>query len=102
MRCSTSSWAMAAATPQFTRAMSGTQSVDRLAELNVIEQMANVCRTTITQDAWRREQSLAVHGWIYSLKDGLLRDLWLSVTRDDALEGEYGRAVAALTAARPP
>ena len=84
---------------QFTRGMSGTQSTDRLAELNVIEQVANVCRTTIVQDAWRRGQSLAIHGWIYTLQDGLLRDLGLSVTRDDALEGEYDRAVTALTAA---
>ena len=81
----------------FTRAMTIAQSTDRLCELNVIEQAANVCRTTIVQDAWRRGQSLAVHGWIYSLQDGLLRDLGLSVTRDDALEGTYDRAVAALT-----
>jgi carbonic anhydrase len=84
--------------PAFTRGMSAAQSTDRLCELNVIEQVGNVCRTTITQDAWRRGQSLAVHGWIYSLQDGLLRDLGLSVTRDDALETEYERAVAALTA----
>jgi carbonic anhydrase len=83
----------------FTRGMSLTQCTDRLAELNVIQQVANVCRTTIVQDAWRRGQSLAIRGWIYSLQDGLLRDLGLSVTRDDALEGEYERAVAALTAA---
>ncbi len=84
--------------PRFTRAMSGTQSMDRLAELNVIEQAANVCRTTIVLDAWSRGQSLAVHGWIYSLQDGLLRDLGLSVTRSDALAGEYERAIAALPA----
>ena len=83
----------------FTGAMTATQSMNRLAELNVIEQVSNVCRTTIVQDAWRRGQSLAVHGWIYSLQDGLLRDLGLSVTREDALDGEYDRAVAALTAA---
>ena len=82
---------------RFTRAMSATQSMDRLAELNVIEQVANVCRTTIAMDAWRRGQSLAVHGWIYSLQDGLLRDLGLSVTRSDALPAEYERAIAALT-----
>jgi carbonic anhydrase len=82
--------------PHFTRAMSASQSIDRLAELNVIEQVANVCRTTIAQDAWRRGQSLAVHGWIYSLQDGLLRDLGLSITRDDALPAEYERVVSAL------
>jgi carbonic anhydrase len=85
----------------FTRGMTATQSIDRLAELNVIEQAANVCRTTIAQDAWRRGQPLAVHGWIYSLQDGLLRDLGLSVTREDALAGEYERAVAALAVTSP-
>jgi carbonic anhydrase len=49
--------------------------VDRLCELNVIEQARHVCQTTVVQDAWRRGQSLAVHGWVYSLEDGLLRDL---------------------------
>jgi carbonic anhydrase len=52
---------------------------DRLCELNVSAQLANVCHTTIVQDAWRRGQPLAVHGWIYSLSDGLLRDLGLVV-----------------------
>ena len=49
--------------------------IDRLCELNVIEQVRHVCATTIVQDAWRRSQPLAVHGWIYALRDGLLRDL---------------------------
>jgi len=53
----------------------GPARVDRLSELNVTEQVANVCRTTIVQDAWARGQSLAVHGWIYAIDDGLLRDL---------------------------
>jgi carbonic anhydrase len=48
---------------------------DRLCELNVVEQVSNVCRTSIVQDAWARGQPLAVHGWIYGLRDGLLRDL---------------------------
>ena len=48
---------------------------DRLCELNVAEQVSNVCRTSIVQDAWARGQELAVHGWIYGLHDGLLRDL---------------------------
>ena len=50
-------------------------AVDRLCELNVIEQARDVCQTTVVQDAWRRGQSLTVHGWIYELRDGLLRDL---------------------------
>ena len=55
-----------------------TTRTDRLCELNVVAQVRNVCQTTIVQDAWRRHQPLAVHGWIYSLQDGLLRDLHVS------------------------
>jgi len=55
------------------------QKVDRLCELNVIEQAANVCQTTIVQDAWERGQSLTIHSWIYGLQDGLLRDLGLTI-----------------------
>jgi carbonic anhydrase len=53
--------------------------LDRLCELNAIEQVVNVCQTTIVQDAWERGQSLAVHSWIYGVHDGLLRDLGLTV-----------------------
>jgi carbonic anhydrase len=49
--------------------------LNRLCELNVIEQARNVCGTTIVQDAWARGQELSVHAWIYGLSDGLLRDL---------------------------
>jgi carbonic anhydrase len=56
----------------------------RLCELNVIEQAINVCQTTAVQEAWRRHQPLSVHGWIYSLTDGLLRDLGICVS--DAAE----------------
>jgi carbonic anhydrase len=52
----------------------------RLCELNVIEQVANVCQTTVVRDAWARGQALAVHGWVYDLRDGLLRDLDMCVT----------------------
>ena len=51
-----------------------------LCELNVREQVANVCRTTVVQEAWERGQELSVHGWIYALEDGLLRDLGLCLT----------------------
>jgi carbonic anhydrase len=51
------------------------QRVDRLCELNVVEQVSNVCRTSIVEDAWARGQPLTVHGWIYGIQDGLLRDL---------------------------
>jgi carbonic anhydrase len=57
--------------------------LDLLCELNVTTQVANVCHTTIAQNAWGRGQELSVHGWVYSLKDGLLQDLGCSV---DSLE----------------
>jgi carbonic anhydrase len=55
------------------------ERLDRLCELNVIEQVLNVGRTTIVQGAWQRGQELGVHGWIYGLQDGLLRDLEVSI-----------------------
>jgi carbonic anhydrase len=70
--------------------------VDRLCELNVIEQVANVCQTTIVRDAWERGQALAVHGWIYGLKDGLVRDLATTVTKPEEAPPAYQRALAAL------
>jgi carbonic anhydrase len=61
--------------------------IDRLCELNVIEQVKNVCQTTIVQDAWARQQDLTVHGWIYGLTDGHLRDLKCSAsTAAEALD----------------
>ncbi|MBC7974101.1 MAG: carbonate dehydratase [Myxococcales bacterium] len=62
---------------------------DRLAELNVVAQVANVCHTTIVQDAWRRGQSVTVHGWIYALSDGLIRDLGIVVESPDQIPPEY-------------
>jgi carbonic anhydrase len=70
--------------------------VDRLCELNVIEQVANVCQTTIVRDAWDRGQELAVHGWVYGLKDGLVRDLRTTVTRPEQASAAYQSALAAL------
>ena len=52
---------------------------ERLCELNVIEQVLNVCFTTIVRDAWIRGQAVTVHGWIYGLQDGLLRDLKVTI-----------------------
>ena len=62
---------------------------DRLAELNVEAQVANVCHTTIVQDAWRRGHKLSIHGWIYSLSDGLLRDLGMHIESIDQIPPEY-------------
>ena len=56
--------------------------MDRLCELNVLEQALNVCRTTVVKDAWDRGQSLAVHGWIYAVADGLIKDLNFCATAD--------------------
>ena len=69
---------------------------DRLCELNVIEQVANVAQTIIVQDAWQRGQCLTVHGWIYGLKDGLIRDLGLNLSRSEDLLPRYAAALEAL------
>jgi carbonic anhydrase len=69
---------------------------DRLCELNVLEQVANVCQTFVVQDAWRRGQPLTVHGWIYGLKDGLMRDLGFTVHRADDLLSAYLAALETL------
>jgi carbonic anhydrase len=66
-----------------------TKRLDRLCELNVIEQVLNVCRTTIVQSAWQRGQELVVHGWIYGLEDGLLRDLGISIDCAEGLASAY-------------
>lgn len=71
-------------------------SCDRLCELNVIEQVANVCQTTIVRDAWERGQELSVHGWIYGLKDGLLRDLNTTITNLEETRPLYEAAIAAM------
>jgi carbonic anhydrase len=72
------------------------QRVDRLCELNVIEQVANVCQTTIVRDAWERGQELAVHGWVYGLKDGLVRDLGTEVTKPAEASAAYFTALDGL------
>jgi carbonic anhydrase len=64
----------------------------RLCELNVVEQVVNVSRTTVVREAWARGRALAVHGWIYKVTDGLLRDLGMCVTHPDDLGACYERA----------
>ena len=74
--------------------------LDILCELNVIEQVMNVAHTTVMQDAWARGQRVALHGWVYGLKDGLLQDLHITL---DSLEGMaplYRAAIAGVSAAR--
>jgi carbonic anhydrase len=67
---------------------------DRLCELNVIEQVQNVSLTTIVRDAWARKQPLAVHGWVYSLRNGRVHDTGMNVESFEALQDTYERAVA--------
>jgi carbonic anhydrase len=69
---------------------------DRLCELNVLEQVVNLCQTLVVQDAWKRGQPLTVHGWIYGLRDGLLRDLGLTVRRAEDLAPRHVAALEAL------
>jgi carbonic anhydrase len=71
-------------------------SVDRLCELNVIEQVHNVCQTTIVQDAWQRGQELHIHGLIYGLTDGLLRDLGTTVSNGADADDVHRAALAAV------
>jgi carbonic anhydrase len=77
-----------------------TKRVDRLCELNVIEQAWNVSQTTIVLDAWKRGQDLSVHAWIYALDDGLLRKLGASITDPGEARPAYTAALQAL-GARP-
>ncbi len=65
------------------------QRVNLLCELNVVEQVNNVCHTTIVQDAWERGQALSVHGWIYSIRNGHLKDLGVCMTAKDQLDEIY-------------
>ncbi|QID16551.1 carbonate dehydratase [Nitrogeniibacter mangrovi] len=69
---------------------------DRLCELNVLEQVVNLCQTLVVQDAWARGQQLTVHGWAYGLKDGLVSDLGLTVSHPEQLVPRYAAALDAL------
>lgn len=72
------------------------QQLQRLVELNVIEQVINVCQTTIVQTAWQHGQNLTVHGWVYGVGDGQLRDLHMTVASADQLAPRYQEALAEL------
>jgi carbonic anhydrase len=73
--------------------------IDRLCELNVIEQVHNVCHTTVLQEAWNRGQAVTVHGWIFGLDDGIIRDLKVSINDGREHHEIYSAAVEALRAA---
>ena len=72
------------------------QRVNALCELNVLEQARNACQTTVVQDAWARGQSVAVHGWVYGLHNGLLKDLSVTAAGPDDVGPAYSRALEAL------
>jgi len=67
--------------------------INRLCELNVVAQVRHVCQTTIVSDAWGRKQPLSVHGWIYDLRDGLLRELLRTVTRPEEVPSAFEQAL---------
>ena len=69
-----------------------------LSELNVIEQVRNVCRTTIVQEAWRRGQELCIHGWIYDIADGLIRELGIDIDDAATADDRYMGALERLSA----
>ena len=73
----------------------------RLCELNVVEQVLNVCQTTVVQDAWARGQELTVHGWIYRLQDGELRDLCATAADPAEVDGAIQNAIARLAPLAP-
>ena len=74
------------------------QRHDRLCELNVLEQVVNLCHTPVVKDAWMRQQKLTVHGWLYGLKDGLMHDLGITVDCPEDLPTRYDAALKALEA----
>lgn len=70
--------------------------VNKVCEINVVEQVLSVCQTTVIQDAWARNQDITVHSWIYALQDGLLRDLGMEVSSPDQVYPQYKKAVEGL------
>ena len=74
--------------------------LDILCELNVIEQVMNVAHTNVMQDAWARGQKVALHGWVYGLKDGLLQDLHITLDGEAGMASLYRAAVAGVAATR--
>ena len=73
---------------------------DALVDLNVIEQVVNVCVSTVMVDAWAKGQKVTIHGWAFGVHDGLLKDLKMSVTSTDAIEPLYRAAVEGVIAKR--
>jgi carbonic anhydrase len=80
--------------------MAPEQRADALVDLNVIEQVVNVCVSTVMTDAWAQGQKVTIHGWAYGVHDGLLQDLHMNVTSTDAIEPLYRAAIEGVIAAR--
>ena len=78
---------------ELSSSVSEQQKFDRLCEINVIEQVKNVCQTNIVMDAWERGQALEVHGWIYGLADGHIRDLETSIDSANTITQVYNAAI---------
>ena len=76
------------------------QRANALCELNVIEQVVNVCVSTVMVDAWARGQQVSIHGWAFGVHDGLLQDLRMTVTSTDSIEPLYRTAIEGVMAAR--
>lgn len=73
-----------------------TDRVNALVELNVLEQARNVCRTTVVRDAWQRGQTVTVHGWVYGLHDGLLRNMGITASTADEVNPAFDAAMSSL------
>ena len=81
---------------EFLQSLPEDKRVDALVELNVLEQARNVCLSTVVEDAWAKGQTVVVHGWVYGLHDGLLKDLSFTVHSTDDVAPAYQRALFAL------
>jgi len=82
--------------PVLTAEPEGAARVDRLCELNVIEQVVNVAQTTVMESAWARGQEVTIHGWIYSLNNGLVNDLRVDIADPDLIDSTRDHAVQRL------
>jgi carbonic anhydrase len=80
--------------------MAPDKRADTLVDLNVIEQVVNLCVSTVMQDAWAKNQNITVHGWTFGVDDGLLQDLHMTVSSADSLEPVYRAALEGVIAAR--
>ncbi|MDI1258779.1 carbonate dehydratase [Aquabacterium sp.] len=80
----------------------GSARLNALCELNVLEQSLNVCQTTVVQDAWERGQEVVVHGWVYGLHDGHIKDMRMTVEHPEALGAAYAEALSALKKRHSP